>query len=109
MAGQKTISTTWVQPPIPPLVAAYHVTGTGNPNPNGNYFLAGIHDGLPYYQNEAHTWFLFWNDDYGETWICTELYNDADGFFYNEGFFPIGLFYRGGDYSGSPTLHAGPE
>jgi len=44
----------------------YTVTGTLTPDATGDYFVAGTHDGKPYYRREDGMWFLVWQG--GASW-----------------------------------------
>jgi hypothetical protein len=75
MGGHKTISGSSYPvpiPPVPPPVPDYVATGNPSPDCKGNYFLAGIYNGQPYY-NRADGLFLIWREPLLNTWYITKI------------------------------------
>lgn len=111
MAGQKTIKSTYIPPPTPPIpppVADYHVTGVITPLVTGNYFFEGTHGGQPYYKHVTLEFYIFWNVDAVAWWIANAPDDELQNYFYREELSIAGEYVRGGAYTGFPTVVSGP-
>lgn len=107
MAGQKTISSTFVQqpePPPPPPVPLYTATGSTFPGIDGDYCLSGTYGGKSCYAKNISDSFLWW-DIILARWILSTLLGDpGTGYFAKQNDPITGSYYHQGIAIGNVTV-----
>lgn len=103
MAGQKTITSTFIPPPpVPPVppVPDIILSGDGAPSPNGDYFVAGLHDGANYYTSPT-TAFVVFKFAPGGIWVIANTFPDTPGgYWYSNGTALLDVYNAQAPYSG---------
>jgi hypothetical protein len=107
MGGQHGIGGTYHEPPP---VADYNVATNPelDPDCSCNYFLAGTHDGKPYYRREDGLFYLWYYQMWPIWIISTEISAEPSDFWGNETSI-LGDYGPFGSCRGIATVSAGPH
>lgn len=109
MAGQKTISSSYIQAPIPPPPPPdpdYVSIVAGNPDTQGDYYVTGYHGKENYYKHETLNYFLWFSVPDNRWIISATLGSFVGGSFVAESF-PIENTYNGqGGWTGFTNIIA---
>jgi hypothetical protein len=103
MAGQKTISARYTEPPPIP-VPTYQVSGELNPNATGYYTEKGTFDGDPYYQPPALNYYL-WHHIISGHWVISTTLGVLTYYYWDSDLHQLlGLYHPRGHSTGLATV-----
>lgn len=83
----------------------YDITGDGNPSPNGEYYYAGIANGLPYYRRSDSAYFIWSAGDPAAWKISIGVDDIAPGHWHRDGII-TGGYLPAAPYAGNPVVAA---